>query len=143
MKPLLQWLLVFMLFSACSTEPQPLVMGKDVCHLCKMTLVDARFGAELVTRHGKVYKFDDVRCFLDYYHSGYENPEDFVHRLVVDYQTPGKLIPAMDAFYLKSEQFTSPMSSGIAAFETEGAMNDFRKRGGIFMAWGEIQTQFK
>ena len=41
--------------ASCSTEPEPLHYGTDVCHFCKMTLVDNKFGAELVTKNGKAH----------------------------------------------------------------------------------------
>jgi len=129
---------------ACSTEPVPLNYGKDACYNCKMTLVDQKFGAELVTRTGKVYKFDDLNCFLNYYNSGKEPVEEFTHRLVVDYSNPGILIPATDAFYLKSAQIRSPMNGQVAAFESKATMDTFRKQwNGIYLAWGEVVTQFK
>lgn len=131
-------------FSSCSTEPEPLNYGKDQCHFCKMTLVDNKFGGELVTHTGKVYKFDDIRCFLDFYHDGEDPHEKYAHRLVVDYTHPGELIPALDAYYLKSEQVKTPMASHLAAFGTEEEMRKFKKEwNGIYLAWGEVVTQFK
>ncbi len=56
------------LISSCNTGPEPFKFGKDNCHFCKMTISDARFGAEIVTTKGKIYKFDDVKCmqgFID------------------------------------------------------------------------------
>jgi copper chaperone NosL len=35
--------------AACTVEPEPLRFGKDGCHACKMTLMDSKFGAEIVT----------------------------------------------------------------------------------------------
>lgn len=139
------FLLVFAGFVvACSTEPEPLVYGTDTCHFCKMTLTDPKFGAELVTSKGKIYKFDDVRCFLNYYNSGYEPQEEFKHRLVIDYSQPGKLIDAADAFYLKSPEIRSPMDGQVAAFEKKASMDTFKKKWkGIYLAWGEVVTQFK
>ncbi len=128
----------------CSTNPEPLLYGKDACYACKMTLVDNRFGAELVTRKGKVYKFDDLNCMLSFYHSGQEEPGDFVHRLVVNHEKPGEFINADEAFYLKSKAFRTPMASEVAAFGTyDRVMVSKRQTGGIFLAWGEIITQFK
>ncbi|MCX8489678.1 MAG: hypothetical protein ORN54_01270 [Cyclobacteriaceae bacterium] len=43
---------ILLLFISCSTEPEPLVYGTDICHFCKMTLMDKKFGAELVTKKG-------------------------------------------------------------------------------------------
>ncbi len=91
--------IAFFGFVSCSTEPEPLAYGTDICHFCKMTLMDNKFGAELVTQNGKIYKFDDMNCFLNFYNSGYEPIEDFKHKLVVDYSNPGKLIDATTGFY--------------------------------------------
>jgi copper chaperone NosL len=109
-----------------------------------MTLMDKKFGAELVTKKGKVYKFDDVNCFLNFYNSGYEKVEDFKHKLVVDYANPGKLIDATNTFYLKSTTIRSPMNGQVAAFETKASMDTFNKQWkGIFLGWGEVVTQYK
>ncbi len=128
----------------CTTNPEPLLFGKDACYACKMTLVDNRFGAELVTRKGKVYKFDDLNCMLGFYHSGIEEPGDFLHRLVVNHEEPGEFINADEAYYLKSKAFRTPMASEVAAFATYDRVMAFKSEtGGIFLAWGEIVTQFK
>ncbi len=130
--------------ASCSTEPEPLNYGMDVCHFCKMTLVDKKFGAELVTDKGKVFKFDDLNCFLNFYNSDYEETNHFSHVLVVDYSIPGKLIPAKDAFYLKSADIRSPMDGQVAAFERKASMDNFKKQWkGIYLAWGEVVTQYK
>ena len=135
--------MIFVLIS-CSTDPEPLRFGTDACHTCKMTLMDRKFGAELVTRKGKVFKFDDVNCMLTFYHSGEVDPADFAHRLVVDFSQPEKLIHAPDAFYLKSAEIKSPMASQIAAFETKESMEEVKKNWkGIYLVWGEVVTQFK
>ncbi len=106
--------------------------------------MDKKFGAELVTKKGKVYKFDDLNCFINFYHSGYEPIEDFTHKLVVDYANPGKLIKATDAFYLKSPEIRSPMDGQIAAFEMKPSMDTFKKQwNGIYLVWGEVITQYK
>lgn len=135
---------VLLIFFSCSTEPEPLAYGVDVCHFCKMTLMDSKFGAELVTTKGKVYKFDDLNCFLNYYNSGSEEERAIAHKLVVDYSKPGTLINATEAFYLKSSEVHSPMNGGIAAFETKSDMDNFKKQWrGIYLGWGEVVTQFK
>jgi len=109
-----------------------------------MTLMDKKFGAELVTRKGKFYKFDDIKCFIDFYQSGSEPTDNFVRKLVVDYSSPGKLIEATDAFYLKSSEIRSPMNGQMAAFEMKASMDIFKKRWkGIYLVWGEVVTQFK
>ena len=128
---------IVLFVTSCSTKPEPLIYGTDICHFCKMTLMDNKYGAELVTNKGKVYKFDDLNCFLNFYHSGYENSEDFQHKLVVDYANPGKLIEAANGFYLKSTELRTPMNSQVAAFETKQSMDIFKKQWkGIYLGWG-------
>ncbi|MFO7259230.1 MAG: nitrous oxide reductase accessory protein NosL [Bacteroidota bacterium] len=137
-------LILCVLCLACSVKPEPLQYGVDACHTCKMTLVDRKFGAEIVTKKGKVFKFDDMNCMVNFLNSGEVQDRDVAYRLVVDFATPEKLIPAGDAFYVKSNEIRSPMASGIAAFESEGAMKEqLRAWKGIYLTWGELVTQFK
>lgn len=131
-------------FSSCSTEPEPLEYGKDGCQFCKMTLVDPRFGAELVTKKGKIYKFDDSVCFLNFYNSDAEPADNYLHRLIIDYAHPGHLINADIAFYIKSKELKSPMAGNLAAFENKSEMDQFNKKWkGIYLSWGEVVTEFK
>lgn len=137
-------IVVLLSILSCSVEPEPLQYGQDACHTCKMTLMDRKFGAELVTDKGKVFKFDDINCMLTYYHSSDVDPSSFAHRLVVDFSQPGKLIEAPHAFYLKSPGIKSPMASQVAAFEKKESMEQHQKDlKGIYLVWGELVTQFK
>jgi copper chaperone NosL len=126
---------------ACSIEPEPLVYGKDQCHSCKMTLMDQKFGAELVTTKGKVYKFDDINCLFHFYNAGSVNKTDFRYKLVVDFSQPEKLIDAEKAVYLKSGEIKSPMASQVAAFET-AQTNLAAEWNATEYEWGDIQNQF-
>ena len=137
-------LLSLIFLMACTVEPQPLVYGKDGCHTCKMTLMDKKFGAEIVTKKGKVYKFDDVNCLMNFYNSGIEPEENISYRLIVDFSNPEKLIDAQQAFYVKSDGIKSPMASSIAAFEKKSDLDRYNKEWrGIILAWGEVKTEFK
>ncbi len=128
----------------CTVEPEPLAYGTDVCHTCKMTLMDDKFGAEIVTKKGKVYKFDDVNCMLGFYHSDFEEQGNIAHLLVVNFAQPTELIDATNSWYLKSELIRSPMASGIAAFATDEEYSLYKKEWkAILMSWGETNTQFK
>lgn len=144
MRILVTIIVITITLSSCKVEPEPLTYGQDACHSCKMTLMDKKFGAELVTNKGKIFKFDDVNCMLTFYHSGEVTPEDIAFKLVVDYSQPAKLIPATDAFYLKSPDVKTPMASQVAAFEHQKDMEDVKKGSkGIYLVWGELVTQFK
>lgn len=129
---------------SCSSEQELLRYGKDACYTCKMTLMDKKFGAEIITAKGKVYKFDDANCMVNFINSDYLAEETITRKLIVDYSQPEKLIPAEEAFYLKSDQIRSPMVSQIAAFETEQVMLKYKpKLKAIYLSWGELMTQFK
>jgi len=138
------YLILLISLLSCTAEPEPLRYGTDACHHCKMTLVDKKFGAELVTKKGKVYKFDDINCMVSFYNSGEVEHRDFAYKLVVDFLQPGTLIEAADAFYLKSPAIKSPMASQVAAFQSKKNMENVQKEmTGIYLVWGELVTQFK
>ncbi|MDP3472457.1 MAG: nitrous oxide reductase accessory protein NosL [Algoriphagus sp.] len=135
-------LLVFL--ASCSADPRPIAYGQDGCHHCKMTLMDPKFGAELVTDKGKVFVFDDVNCMLQYMDSEDGKSQMYKHILVIDYLNPGVLLDANYAFYLKSEEFKTPMASQIVAFPDYELLKEYKnKTGGVYLAWGELTTQFK
>jgi copper chaperone NosL len=131
-------------FLSCTANPEPLTMGKDACHTCKMTLMDNKFGAEIVTKKGKVYKFDDLNCMINFNNSGYEPEENIEHRLVVDFAHTGNLIDATKTFYCKSAKINSPMGSHVAAFEKKEDQDKFNSEWqGTTLNWNELATQLK
>jgi copper chaperone NosL len=135
--------LLFLMLS-CNTEPVPIEFGKDMCYTCKMTMMDSKFGAEIVTKKGKIYKFDDVNCMLDFYHSDYEEQQNIKHLLVINFAKPSEFIDATNSWYLKSDSIRSPMASGIAAFASDEEYAPYKKNWkAILMSWGETNTQFK
>ena len=133
-------LLVTTLLSGCA-EPAPraLVAGVDGCADCLMVIDASGYGAEIVTRTGKVLTFDSSECMTS--HLAGLDPAD-VHSLwVVDFSNPEALVPAESAFYLVSPTLGSPMGLGITAFgraqDRDGAVNAF---GGDPMDWDGIRT---
>lgn len=144
MKTLPITLLLALFLLGCSTDPRPIQFGQDVCHWCKMKLMDPHYGAEIVTQKGKIYIFDDINCLMAFMETGEVAQEDIKHVLVIDYENPEKLVDATTSFFLKSDQFKTPMASQIVAFSDYEVMNQYKKRnGGVYLAWGELVTQFK
>ena len=130
--------LAIWLFS-CSAQPEPKSFGKDGCHFCKMTLMDQRFGAEIVTKKGKIFKFDDVSCLLAFIKQGEVQESDIAELLVVDYSQSGKLIDAKSASYLKSDLVKSPMASNLAAFQSENELEAVKKElNGSVLSWDNV-----
>jgi len=129
-------------FVSCSVKPEPLVLGKDACYACKMTLMDERFGGEIVTKKGKVYKFDDLNCMINFSKSGYEPKDNIALQLVVDYAHPGNLVDVQKTTYCKSEQIKSPMAGQAAAFEKREDLEQYNSEWkGAVLTWAELIKQ--
>jgi len=129
---------------ACQADPRPIELGKDACHHCKMTLMDPKFGAELVTEKGKIFIFDDVNCMLQYMDSEEGKEQVYKHVLVLDYLNPGVLLDVNYAHFLKSDEIQTPMASNVVAFPDYDLLKDYKaKSGGVYLAWGELTTQYK
>jgi copper chaperone NosL len=132
------------ILASCSTEPRPIAFGEDHCHHCKMMLMDPKYGAEVVTEKGKIFIFDDANCLISFLEKPETNLTAIKDILVVDYQNPGILLDATTSFYLKSEEFRTPMNSQVIAFSHYDSLKSFKKTsGGVYLAWGELITQFK
>jgi copper chaperone NosL len=144
MKNALQILLISLLIWSCNAEPRAISYGKDNCHHCKMKLMDPVYGAEVVTQKGKIFIFDDVNCLMSFLESDEVSQEDIKNILVADYKNPESLIDATVAFYLKSDKFQTPMASNIIAFSDYKTLESYKsEHGGVYLAWGELVTQFK
>jgi copper chaperone NosL len=130
--------LVLISLSSCSTEPQQINFGTDNCYFCKMTITDRQFGAELVTRKGKVYKFDDTHCITTFIKAGEVKKDQIAGTYLVDFTT-SKLIAADKSFLLSSEQLKSPMGGNVAAFASREDLNKTNsKYSGTVMSWNEL-----
>lgn len=106
------------LLSSCGTKKaEPIALNKDACTYCKMSISDGKFGAEIITKKGRVYKFDDIVCM-----NGYLNENDTKEVqsfFIADYAKDNHLIDASTAVFVQHESFKSPMGGNIAAFESK------------------------
>jgi len=147
MKPL-QFFLAFFLtcvaFAGCKTEKEPIQYGKDACAHCKMLTMDPRFGAEIITEKGKIFKFDDINCLISFVNDPLNKSANVAETFVIDYSQPQTLIPAKDAFYVYSDLIKSPMASGVAAFATtESRYEQQQNWQGTELTWTELNSKFK
>jgi copper chaperone NosL len=129
-----------MVFGAsCSTGPQPIQFGKDTCDFCKMTILDQRFGGEVITGKGKVYKFDDIHCISSFLKSDHSVKTNDAGIYLLDYGTPTKFVQAHAGFLLNSSGLHSPMGSNIAAFATATGREQCKQQvNGTNVQWNEI-----
>jgi len=133
---------VFMLIccSSCTTGPQPIAFGKDACDFCKMTILDQRFGGEVITKKGKVYKFDDVHCITSFLKSTNSEKTQGAGIYLLDYNTPAKFIRSGESFLLRSSELHSPMGSNTAAFATAAGREQSKQQmNGENVSWNDIK----
>lgn len=102
--------------SSCNPAPEEIQIGKDACAECKMTIADRRFGGEIITRKGKVYKFDDAHCIAAFLEREAVELADIHKTLFVNYEAPHEFISVKDAEFVISSSFKSPMAGNAAAF---------------------------
>lgn len=109
--------------TGCNPKPEKLVSGKDNCAECKMTIMDLRFGAEIVTTKGKVYKFDDVHCVATFLQRRGVELGDIHQTLFADYNNPSHFVKVNAAEFVVSSALKSPMGGNAAAFNSKAAAN--------------------
>ncbi len=134
-------LLLFLIvgFSRCSNSTaQPIVLNKDNCDYCKMTIADGRFAAELITKKGRVYKFDDLSCMIEYASENKNIPIKLF--FVSDFLGNNTLIPAETSYFIKGDLLKSPMRGNIAAFTSEEkGINYLEKFKAVPIPWSDIK----
>ncbi|MBS4043388.1 MAG: nitrous oxide reductase accessory protein NosL [Chitinophagaceae bacterium] len=117
--PIVSIIFITLVMSSCNTNPEPFVVGKDNCSYCKMTISDARFGVEIVTNKGKIFKYDDVKCMLESIEHDKKIKENIKDIYTANYLSPIELINVKEAFFAHSIEYRSPMGGNIAAFKNE------------------------
>jgi copper chaperone NosL len=136
-------MLIFFLAS-CSIEPQPIQYGKEQCAFCKMTIADSRFGCELLTKKGKVFKFDSNECMINYVSKNKIGEETISSLLTSDYSSPGKFVNVKNAFFIINIDFQSPMGANLAAFEEKNTSEKFHtKYDGKILNWEQTVQEVR
>ncbi len=105
-----------------NTEPKKVTYDRDLCERCKMQLVDRYHSAQIVNpEDGKSYPFDDLGCavlWLD------ETTPAWKDKALI-YITDGKdgsWVEHKNAYY--AEGYNTPMSFGIAAFNSKDKLDE-------------------
>ena len=141
-RPLTVLTLALTTLSACQRGPRPLVAGTDACEFCRMTVSDVRFGAELVSRTGRVHTFDAVECLALFYLDA-EARDDVRGVFVSDFES-GRLLPADSALFLRGGSLRSPMGRSLAAFSPDiGDAAIVQRYGGTVIRWADVLEEMK
>ncbi len=121
----------------CSRSPQPIIYGQDGCVNCLMIITDPRYGAELITGKGKVYKFDSIECLADY--SKKIDGKNISSMWVTDFTDRENFVSVQKAFFIKSNELRSPMGLNLTAFSNEkDLMKSIKKYSGRSLTWEQL-----
>lgn len=135
-------IILIVTLTSCSVKPSKIEYGKDACHFCKMNIVEKTHAAQLVTKKGKVFKYDAIECMLNDLKDKDRNAMGLF--LVTDYNDPAQLVDATRATFLISEAIQSPMGANLSSFEVKeealGVVNSHQN--GKVYDWAEIQKLF-
>jgi len=107
-----------LLLAGCNPKAEPIQYGKDNCNECNMTIMDPKFGGEIVTKKGKVFKFDDAHCIAAFLKER-KVALDNLHKIYfVDYSGGQEFLDTKTATFVLGSRLQSPMGSNSAAFAT-------------------------
>jgi len=114
------YILTFFLAAAvclagCKRQFDPINYGHEACSHCRMTIMDKRFAAEIITSKGKAFKFDDFGCLLKYVKDeNFNDPGALI--FVADFNHPGgAFLNARTAVFVHDDGLASPMNGNFAA----------------------------
>lgn len=105
-----------------------------------MSIVDAQFAAEWVTKKGRVYKYDAIECLARQLS---ETQQLSSYELVCNYLSPGEWIEVDQATFLISPKIPSPMGGYLSAFASLVEAQDVQTQfGGELFTWQQILEKF-
>ena len=113
-------LFLLLTLTACASQvkagptPPTIHYGEDVCEFCGMIISDERYAAGYITQDGQQHIFDDIG---DMFQAHLAKQDEVIAFFVNDYERKSWL-RAETAAYVRSNDLTTPMLSGLAACAT-------------------------
>ncbi|MFN8253773.1 MAG: nitrous oxide reductase accessory protein NosL [Ferruginibacter sp.] len=120
-------LLPVLLLGSCNAGPEAIKVGADNCSFCKMTISDAKYGGEIVTKKGKLFKFDDIHCLLEFKKGNLVEQAEIKDIYLVDFAGSHELVNAKECFLMQGGEIKSPMNGDVIAFKSNADMKPFMK----------------
>ena len=99
--------------AACAGSPS-LAFGHAQCEECRMIVSDRRFGALVVTDHGRTLAFDSIECLRTF--TTRAGSPTLRETWLVDASAPGTLVAAASATVLESDSTLRPPMGRAVAF---------------------------
>ena len=135
---------VVMVAASCTAKPEPFSYGQDNCYFCKMGIVDAKYGGEVITKKSKVYKFDDVVCMVRFLQSGTLKEEEIAQKVIINYEKANDFLDVHKAIFWASPELRSPMGSNAAAFSSQQAAEKAKAgKEGKLLRWDELYKRIQ
>ena len=126
----------------CKPEAKPIDYGKEMCSFCSMTIVDRQHAAQVVTKKGKIYSYDAIECMLQ--SDELRQIDDIAIFQCNDYNDPGVMIDATQAFYLISEAIPSPMGANLSGFSSREAVYQIEAgQTAEYLDWNELLSKYQ
>ena len=98
--------------AACASDPS-IAFGYAQCEECRMIVSDRRFGALVVTDHGRTLTFDSIDCLRTF--TARAGAPTARETWLVDASAPGTLVAAASATVLESDSaLRPPMGSAVS-----------------------------
>jgi copper chaperone NosL len=125
--------------SGCSVEPESIKVGSDNCHYCKMTISDNKFGVEVITKKGKIFKYDELHCLVAEISEGGIDITNIKDMYFTDFCIGHSLIKSQNGFYLKSDGLKGPMGGNVAVFSSQDTLKLYLKKlGGVEITMNKL-----
>ncbi|MEW6506823.1 MAG: nitrous oxide reductase accessory protein NosL [Bacteroidota bacterium] len=136
------FLLVISIAISCQSGPEPIAYGEDNCANCMMTISDPKYGSELISDKGKIFKFDSIECLADY--STKVDSKTVRSMWVTDFSAKGNFLNAKDARFLRSDNLRSPMGLNLSAHKNNEELNLVKSEvSGEIYRWNELVKYVK
>jgi copper chaperone NosL len=132
--------IALVIFTSCSTQPEPINYGTDACHFCKMTIVTKTHSAQAVSKKGKQFKYDAIECMIN--DINMDNKAEMATMLVANYLNAGEMIPAEKATYIISSNIPSPMGANLSATANKADAEQLKaQNGGELFDWNTLKAR--
>jgi copper chaperone NosL len=137
-------LLFSFIFTSCAAKTEPFNYGKDECSFCKMSIIDIKFGGEVVTKKTKVYKFDDAICMIRFLQSGKAGEKEIAEKVVINFEKENDFIDVNKSVFWINPELRSPMGSNAAAFiSMDAAQKTKAGKDGQLLNWDQLYKSSK
>lgn len=125
---------------ASADEPPEITYGETVCDHCHMIIMEERYAAGLTKEDGDKLVFDDIGDMVSVVR---EQQLDPARIWVHDYNSV-EWIDGAKATYVASMHVTTPMASGVVAFEDRQAAEAFAaENDGEVMDWATLSEEWE